>query len=161
MRTLFIAYLLIVVFTLEVFSGEFTCKTPEGALYDSRTHYYLNGKVFKNPELRGLRGEEQVEAYAKLGIIVGPLDPQKSIEATQRRKKELASRHALRIQIAQQRSNARRQIIQQRKMPPVYFYIPVYDNYRSQRSCFSNGYVPSCFSHGSLYINLMRGCHNH
>jgi|GEM_PF-5510105 len=90
--------------------GEFTVKTPEGALFDSRTHYYdaERKRVFKRSEFVGLHGEEKRLAYASVGMQSGPRDPERWKETREAWKQELDARQHRRFLIAQEKANRRR-----------------------------------------------------
>ena len=92
--------------------GEFTVKTPEGALFDARTHFYdvRTRKVVKRARFVGLHGEEKRQAYADVGMQSGPYDLEKWRESREAWKQELATRHHRRFLIAQEKANRRRGI---------------------------------------------------
>ena len=102
--------------------------TPEGAVYDVRTHQYRDGKVHLRPELGGLRGEDKREIYDLLGLTINA-GSAKWLEAQERWKSELDRRHALRVQIAQEYAQKRRERLQR---PPVIiyqrYYVPYFRN---------------------------------
>lgn len=98
MRTLFL--LLLLLFSSQALAGEFTRETPQGALYDVRTHDYKNGKVFLRPEFQGLYGDEKREAYKAIGMTIGGHDHEKWLAAQERWKKELEYRQERRRQLA-------------------------------------------------------------
>jgi len=97
---------------LAAMGGEFTIETPEGALFDSRTHFYDIGtrKVVKRAAFVGLHGEEKRQAYAAVGMQSGPYDLEKWRESREAWKQELATRHHRRFLIAQEKANRRRGI---------------------------------------------------
>ena len=98
MRTSFL--LLLFLFSSQALAGEFTRTTPQGALYDVRTHDYKYGRVVKRPEFKGLYGYEKREAYKAIGMVVGGYDHEKWLSAQERWKKELEYRQARRKQLA-------------------------------------------------------------
>ena len=97
---------------LAAFGGDFTIKTPEGALFDVRTHFYDAGtrKVIKRARFTGLHGEEKRQAYAAVGMQIGPYDLEKWTESREAWKQELAKRHHRRFLLAQEKANRRRGI---------------------------------------------------
>ena len=103
---------------LQVSAGDFTRTTPEGAVYDVRTHLYKNGKVRLRAGLENLRGEDKREVYAILGLTINAGSP-KCLAAQALWKNELARRHALRVEIAQEYAQKRRERLQR---PPVIHY---------------------------------------
>ena len=92
--------------------GEFTFETPEGALFDSRTHFYDPGmrKVVKRARFVGLHGEEKRRAYSAVGMQSGPYDLDKWRESREAWTQELATRRHRRFLIAQEKANRRRGI---------------------------------------------------
>ena len=97
---------------LVAIGGEFTVKTPEGALFDSRTHFYdaEQKTVIKKAEFVGLHGDEKRLAYAAVGMQSGPRDAERSKETREAWKQELNARHHRRFLIAQEKANRRRGI---------------------------------------------------
>ena len=114
MRVIFLLLLI----PLQVSAGDFTRTTPEGAVYDVRTHRYKNGKVSLRAGLEGLRGEDKREVYAMLGLTINVGSP-KWLAAQARWQSELDRRHSLRVEIAQEYAQKRRERIQR---PPVIHY---------------------------------------
>ena len=92
--------------------GEFTVKSPEGALFDSRTHFYdaEQKTVIKKAEFVGLHGDEKRLAYAAVGMQSGPRDPERWKETREAWKQELDARHHRRFLIAQEKASRRRGI---------------------------------------------------
>ena len=98
MRALFL--LLLLLFSSQALAGEFTRETPQGALYDVRTHDYKNGKVVLRLEFQGLYGDKKREAYKAIGMTIGGYDHEKWLAAQEQWKKELEYRQARRRQLA-------------------------------------------------------------
>ena len=113
-----LAILLILVLPASAFAEKFLRTSPEGAVYDSRTHRYKNGEVRLHPAYEGLSGEEKRKVYATLGITINAGSP-KWVEAQERWQSELDRRHALRVQRAQEYAQKRRESLQR---PPVIYY---------------------------------------
>tara|TARA_R110000824_G_scaffold351256_4_gene538262 strand:+ start:554 stop:961 length:408 start_codon:yes stop_codon:yes gene_type:complete len=112
------AILLILLLPSPALAEKFSRTSPEGAVYDSRTHRYKNGEVSLRPELEGLRGEDKREIYAMLGLTLDA-GSEKWREAQERWQSELDHRHALRVQRAQEYAQKRRESLQR---PPVIYY---------------------------------------
>lgn len=95
---------------LPLMAGEFTSKSPQGALFDVRTHYYdqRQQRVIKRPQFEGLHGEAARDAYAKVNIQLGPRNLEKSRRAREAWNRELDSRRALRVSIAKEKAAQRR-----------------------------------------------------
>jgi hypothetical protein len=95
---------------LPLMAGEFTQTSPQGALFDVRTHYYDQRKerVIKRPQFEGLHGEAEREAYAKVNIQLGPRNPERSRRAREAWNREIDSRRALRVSIAKEKAAQRR-----------------------------------------------------
>lgn len=93
-------------------AGEFTFTTPEGAMFDARTHFYDPERrtVIKRAEFVGLYGQAKRDAYAAVGMRSGPRDPELWKESREAWKQELAGRHHLRVLRAQEMGNRRRGI---------------------------------------------------
>ena len=105
---------------------KFLRTSPEGAVYDSRTHRYRNGEVSLRSELEGLRGEDKREAYALLGLTINA-GSEKWQEAQERWQSELDYRHALRVQRAQRYAQRRSGGLQ--RNPVIYYqwqYVPYF-----------------------------------
>ena len=90
--------------------AEFTVTTPEGAMFDSRTHSYdpVRKEVIKRPQFVGLHGQEKRDAYAAAGLRTGPRDPERWKESRESWKQEIDARHHRRFLIAQEKATQRR-----------------------------------------------------
>jgi|TARA_R110000824_G_scaffold313239_1_gene500078 hypothetical protein len=110
--------LLILLLPSPVLAEKFLRTSPEGAVYDSRTHRYEDGKVSLHPAYEGLRGEHKRKVYAMLGLTLDA-GSEKWQEAQERWKSELDYRHALRVQRAQEYAQKRRESLQR---PSVIYY---------------------------------------
>ena len=115
MRTMILLTLLL---PSPALAEKFLRTSPEGAVYDSRTHRYKNGKVSLHPAYEGLRGEQKRKVYASLGLTIDA-GSEKWQEAQERWQSELDHRHALRVQRAQEYAQKRRERLQS---PPVIHY---------------------------------------
>jgi len=123
MRT---AILLILLLPSPVLAEKFLRTSPEGAVYDSRTHQYKNGKVSLHPAYEGLRGEQKRKVYASLGLTID-VGSEKWQEAQERWQSELDYRHALRVQRAQRYAQRRSGGLQ--RNPVIYYqwqYVPYF-----------------------------------
>jgi len=74
-------------------------ETPQGALYDIRTHIYSPER--KQPvrlaQFNGMTNAQRKGAYARLGIQLGPTDPEKYSTAMINRAAEKEKRHQARL----------------------------------------------------------------
>ena len=107
--------LLLLLCPLQASAGQYTAKTPEGAVYDTRTHYYDRAarKVVMRQQYSSLKGEEKQAAYKALGIQLGPHDPEKWNSVQQRRQAEKTVRLARSAELAKvYRQRARIRAIQ-------------------------------------------------
>ena len=111
-----------IILPVQKVTGQFTEVTPEGAVYDTRTHYYdaIQRKVFIFPELKSLWGEEKRQVYREMGLVLGGNDPERYREALEERERVLAYKRALRVQIAQQKARERRARISRPR--GIYYY---------------------------------------
>ena len=66
--TLLLAF--VILSTLSATADEFTAKSPQGAVYDTRTHYYepILQRVLPREEYKNISAEEKKAAYSELGI---------------------------------------------------------------------------------------------
>jgi len=110
--------LLMLLLQSSTLAEKFLRTSPEGAVYDSRTHRYKNGKISLHPAYEGLRGEQKRAVYATLGLTIDA-GSEKWQEAQERWESELDYRHALRVQRAQEYAQKRRERLQR---PPVIYY---------------------------------------
>ena len=101
---------LVILSPLSVLGEEFTAETPEGALYDTRTHYYepMKQKVLLRKEYKNISGEEKKAAYAELGIQLGPRDLDKWLLARQSWQQTVKERRQQAAELSVQRRKDRR-----------------------------------------------------
>ena len=95
----------IILSPLSATADEFTAKSPQGAVYDTRTHYYepIVQRVLPREECKKISQEEKKFAYAELGIQLGPRDLDKWLLAQQRWKQTLTERLARVTELSAQR----------------------------------------------------------
>ena len=117
---------------LAAIGGEFTFKTPEGALFDCRTYYYdaVRKEVIKRPQFVGLYGQEKRDAYAAVGVRTGPRDVERWKETRDAWKEELGTRHHRRFIIAQEKANRRRGVVTPNETDSITAWITLPDGTR-------------------------------
>ncbi|MFP6603439.1 MAG: hypothetical protein VB862_12985, partial [Pirellulaceae bacterium] len=120
---------LVILSPLSVLGEGFTAETPEGALYDTRTHYYepMQQKVLLRKEYKNISAEEKKAAYAELGIQLGPRDLDKWLLAQQRWKQTLAERRERAAELSVQRRKDR--LSQPRPLHNYYYARADYGSY--------------------------------
>ena len=116
--TLLLAF--VILSTLSATADEFTAKSPQGAVYDTRTHYYepILQRVLPREEYKKLSAEEKKAAYSKLGIQLGPRDLDKWLAAQQRWQQTIAER----LTRATELSAQRRKYLANNPRPRHYYY---------------------------------------
>ena len=111
---------LILLCPLSAMADEFTAKSPQGAVYDTRTHYYepILQRVLPREEYKKISAEEKKAAYAELGIQLGPRDLNKWLAAQQKWQQVVAERLARATKLSAQR----RKYLASRPRPLHYYY---------------------------------------
>ena len=110
----------VILFPLAATADEFTAKSPQGAVYDTRTHYYepILQRVLPREEYKRISAEEKKTAYSELGIQLGPRDLNKWLAAQQRWQETVAER----LTRATELSAQRRKYLASRPRPLHYYY---------------------------------------
>jgi hypothetical protein len=110
----------IILSPLSATADEFTAKSPQGAVYDTRTHYYepILQRVLPREEYKRISAEEKKAAYSELGIQLGPRDLNKWLAAQQRWQETVAER----LTRATKLSAQRRKYLANNPRPLHYYY---------------------------------------
>jgi hypothetical protein len=143
---------------LQASAGQYTAKSPEGAIYDTRTHYYdrVARKVVMRQKYSSLKGEEKKAAYQALGIQLGPQDPYKWNAVQKQRQEEKAERLVRSAQLAKV-YRERQQIRAAQQAQYAYYYA----RYRSRNTPYRNAYVGQMtyFDYWCHYRNIWGNGH--
>ena len=110
---------------LAAHADQYTAESPEGALYNTRTHYYdaRQQKVVKRAQYTGLSLEQQRIAYNSLGMALKPQHSDRWQEVQAQRRTEIAERRAKAAQLAKVYEQ-RRRIRYACNARPRYYYTP-------------------------------------
>lgn len=108
---------------LVALGDQYTAESPEGALYNTRTHYYdaRQQKVIKRAQYTGLSMEQERIAYNALGMAPKPQHSDRWQEVQAQRRAEVAERRAKAAQLAKVYEQ-RRRIRYANNPRPRYYY---------------------------------------